>query len=143
MTSLKCEQCGASLNIENASGFIVCEFCGVTSALPESQRMNKPEGAVNSVFARWSDGYYYPATIGATYDKHIQALYLDGDVADVQKEHVVELQKALDTFALEGNWKNQGTFYTGKLSGRQPMIMNYDDGDVEQVQLHQLRGKRP
>jgi len=41
----------------------------------------------------------------------------------------------------QGNWKYKKLFYRGVISSYQPMIMNYDDGDVEKIQLDQLRGE--
>ncbi|MCL2356060.1 MAG: cellulase family glycosylhydrolase [Defluviitaleaceae bacterium] len=139
--ALQCEKCGANLNPQEGAEFITCEYCGVTKALvSEAATPVTPD----VVFAKWShDGYYYPATIGESFENHVQALFLDGDVATVDNAHVIDAQHALDNFALEANWKNQGGYFKGRLSGRRPMIMNYDDGDVEQVEMRQLRGARP
>ena len=95
-----------------------------------------------TIFVRWDDGYYYPAIVGKAFGDKIRVAYLDGDLGEVSKAHIVELQEALETMKLEGNWQNRGGFYPGVISSRQPMTMSYDDGDVEQIDLRQLRGAK-
>ena len=96
-----------------------------------------------TVFARWKDGYYYPAIVDEVLGSEIKVSYLDGYTGQVSREHVVELQEAFQTMKFQGNWKNGGLFFKGTLSSQLPMIMNYDDGDVEQIALVQLRGSKP
>ena len=97
-----------------------------------------------TIFARWSpDGYYYPAVVGEVQEKHIRANFLDGQTAMVSKEHTIELQEAFKILDFEGNWKNSGGFYKGVITSHEPTTMNYDDGDVEQIDLKQLRGAKP
>ena len=96
-----------------------------------------------TVFARWRDGYYYPAIVAEVLSGHIKANYLDGDVGIVPNEHVMSLQEGFETLNFQGNWRYLGFFYKGVITSHEPMIMNYNDGDVEQVELRQLRGKMP
>jgi len=105
--------------------------------------MNDIVSPGQTVFARWSDGYYYPATVDEVLGDHIKASFLDGDTGLVAKEHVVELQEAFETMHFQGNWQYEGFFFKGVLSSQLPMIMNYNDGDVEQIELGQLRGTMP
>jgi len=44
---------------------------------------------------------------------------------------------------LQGNWENHGLFYSGRLNTQEPMTMHYNDGDIEQLALKQIRGARP
>jgi len=93
-------------------------------------------------FARWTDGKYYPAVIGDILPNHVKVAYLDvGNTGMVSREHIVELEEAFETMIFQGNWKGWG-YYNGVLSSVEPLIMDYDDGDVEQVHLRQLRGIR-
>jgi len=96
-----------------------------------------------TVFARYKDGYYYPAVVDAVLDGQVKVSYLDGDEGLAEQEHIMELQEAFDTMQFQGNWKHGGLFYKGKITSHLPMIMHYNDGDVEQIELVQLRGKRP
>jgi len=137
MKSLKCENCNAVITPQMDSEFVMCEFCGTTKIIP--RRSNE-----EIIFARWEhDGYYYPAKIGQSHERHVQVLFLDGDTATVQKEDIIPLEQVLSTFALEANWKNHGGFFRGKIEGRDPLVMKYDDGDVEIIELRQLRGANP
>ena len=96
-----------------------------------------------TVFARWRNSYYYPAVVAEVLKDHIKAHYLDGDVGIVPNKHVMSLQEGFDTLNFQGNWRNLGLFYKGVIAEYDPMIMNYNDGDVEQIELRQLRGKMP
>jgi len=96
-----------------------------------------------TVFARWKDGYYYPAVVDEILEEGVQIAFLDGDMELVSPAHIVDLQEAFQTMQLQGNWQNFGVFYKGRLDCQEPMVMYYNDGDVEQVGLSQLRGVRP
>ena len=95
-----------------------------------------------TVFARWKDGYYYPGVVDKVMEYAVKVLFLDGDVGLVAKGHVVELQEALQTMQLQGNFENCGVFFKGVLESQESMTMYYNDGDVEQVELKQLRGAK-
>ncbi|MCL2540459.1 MAG: hypothetical protein FWE53_03485 [Firmicutes bacterium] len=141
MTVLKCAMCGASISPEPGATLARCEFCGSSTAFEKSP--SGGVGAVRTVFARWApDGFYYPATIIEEFANHVKVLFLDGVDSMILKEHVVELQQAYKTMRFEGNWQNQGFFYTGKIASHEPLIFNYDDGDVEELMLVQLRGTK-
>ena len=106
-------------------------------------RINAYDFIGQVVFARWNDGYYYPAVVDSIGDYDAKVSYLDGDVGAVKTQHIVELREALSTFDLQGNWEERGIFFRGKISGDDPLVMNYNDGDVEQIEMKQLRGIRP
>ena len=97
----------------------------------------------HTVFAKWGSGYYYyPATISEVAGNKYNVQYFDGARGTVGESELMDMQVALNTFELEGNWKNYGRWYKGKLSDNQSMVMNYADGGVEKVELKQLRGLR-
>ena len=118
--------------------------CSGSSVRPPVENLAVDPSAITqgeTVFARWApDGYYYPGVVDSIEENQVNIIFLDGDEAAVPVAHIIELETALNRLALEGNWQYGGLFYPGNLSNRVPMIMNYDDGDVEQVQLAQLRG---
>ena len=124
----------------------ICHYCGMKT-LSDSPAPGAA-GAQGfslgqTVFAQWSsDGYYYPATVGDILENHVRVSFLDGDAGTVSKAHIVELGEAFKVMEFEGNWKYLGMFYKGVISSSQPLIMDYDDGDVERIQLNQLRGSR-
>jgi len=94
-----------------------------------------------TVFARWRNGYYYPAVVDEVLGNDIQVSYLDGDTGPVAKEHVMELQEAFEVLNLQGNWKHGGFFFKGEIASQEPLTMHYNDGGIEQIELVQLRGK--
>jgi len=96
-----------------------------------------------TVFAYWKDGYYYPAIVNEILEQNIiEVAFLDGILGLVSSEQIVELQEAFQIMQLQGNFKNNGVFYKGRLK-QESMTMYYNDGDIEQVELKQLRGARP
>lgn len=155
LTEAKCINCGAKLQIDMSEKTIVCQFCDSTFI---NEKANFNESNVNetslnddgelrlgqTIFARWeSNGFYYPAIISEIFDNYIRAAYLDGDSGTVLKEHVLSLQEGYKILNFQGNWKYGGIFYKGIIASQQPLIMNYNDGDVEIIELAQLRGARP
>ena len=97
-----------------------------------------------TVFARWEDGYYYPAIVDEVLDDDIiKVSFLAGELGFASREQMVEMQEALQIMQLQGNWVNGGIYYSGRLNTQEPMTMYYNDGDVEQVELKQIRGARP
>ena len=141
VTTFKCEMCGANVSPKFGSVFVDCAFCGCTVAFSSNQENNNIF-MTQTVFAIWNrDKYYYPATIIESYENHAKVLYLDGDSATVLKTNIISLQDAFKTLRFEGNWQEEGWFYKGHIASYQPLIMNYNDGDVEQISMRQLRGK--
>ena len=95
-----------------------------------------------TVFARWKDGYYYPGVVDKVMEYAVKISFLDGDVGFVPNGHIVELQEAFQTMQLQGNFKNEGIFFKGVLESQETMTMYYNDGDIEQIELKQLRGAK-
>ena len=122
MVEERCGHCGAP------EMGVVCNYC------------NFRKSGI-TVFARWRNGYYYPAVIDSHEGDKVQVSYLDGSRGKVASNHILELATALKTLKLQGNWKFAGLFYKGELASIDPLVMNYYDGDVETLRLVQLRGK--
>jgi len=98
-----------------------------------------------TVFARWKNSYYYSAVVEQVLGDHYKVTCLaDGVSATVTKEDIVELNEAFETMNFQGNWQHGGFYYKGVITSHLPvMVMHYNDGDVEQITLSQLRGSRP
>ena len=90
-------------------------------------------------FARWADGKYYPAVVTDILNSHAKVAYLDGDTGMASIDHIIELYEGFETLKFQGNWKGWG-YHDGVLSSTSPLIMEYSDGEVEQIHLKQLRG---
>lgn len=93
-------------------------------------------------FALWRDKYYYPAVIEDVLLHRVKVAFLDGHKGEVREEDIVDLQEAFKTMRFQGRWKNGLVFYKGTITSHNPMVMKYDDGYVEQIELKQLRGRR-
>jgi len=94
-----------------------------------------------TVFARWDNGEgYFPGVVSAVNGNQLDISFLDGDKGTVPIADVLELHEAFSTLKLRGNWRNGGQWYSGKISKTQPLTMQYDDGDVEEIKLEQLCG---
>ncbi|MCL2616399.1 MAG: hypothetical protein FWD96_01990 [Defluviitaleaceae bacterium] len=93
------------------------------------------------VFARWDNGEgYFPGIVSAVNGNQLDISFLDGDKGTVPIADVLELHKAFTTLKLHGNWQNGGEWYSGRITKTEPLTMQYDDGDVEEIKLEQLRG---
>jgi len=92
-------------------------------------------------FAKWWDGYYYPAVAGMASHDRMRVAFLDGSSGHARKEDIFDLQEAFKIMEFQGKWRNGWFFYKGTITSHNPMIMNYNDGDIEQIELRQLRGK--
>jgi len=90
-------------------------------------------------FAPWLDGYYYPAVVEDILQDHVRVAFLDSDKRTVPKEQVVGLQEAFNTMTFQGNWRDGYCYFGGFLTNHQPLVMVYNDGEVEHVNLYQLR----
>jgi len=148
MKALICEMCNSN-KLTLAEGLFVCQACG-TKHMPDQQappaaapNVDFPDGAV---FARWTDdGYFYPGILGEReqFGDHTQINFLDGRSAMVLEHDILEINHAFSILQMEGNWKLGGLFFKGQVASRSPMVMHYNDGDVEMIQLRQLRGAKP
>ena len=53
-----------------------------------------------AVFARWAaDDSYYPANIRKIFPNHVEVNYLDGELAVVANEHIIEWDTAFKILA--------------------------------------------
>jgi len=95
-------------------------------------------------FANWkSTGHYYPVVILEDLGEQVKVNFLDGHLDVVPRGHIVEIEEVLDNMELQGKWRDGLVYYKGVLVSREPMVMHYNDGDVEQVRINQLRGQVP
>jgi len=125
---LKCEKCFAQVEFDIKIFERNCEACGVPLA--------------QVVFALWTDGLYYPAVIAERLLHRANVVFFDGHSATVADEDIMDVEEALKTLNLQGKWKNRRIYYKGSLASFDPMVMHYNDGDVEEIAFRQLRGKK-
>ncbi|MCL2407752.1 MAG: hypothetical protein FWC95_07470 [Defluviitaleaceae bacterium] len=101
---------------------------------------------VNSLcFAKWRNGYYYPGVVRRITSTEVTIDFLDGSMDRADSSELISLRDGLANLALQGNWKQGFFWYKGRLgetvSPREAMTFYYDDGDIEEIALKQLRGK--
>ena len=92
------------------------------------------------VFARWWGNYFYPGVTGEVFPDHVKIQFLDGYETTAPKPDVVPLQEAFDTMDFEGLWGGW-LWSKGVLASQHPIIMNYNDGKVDRLDLKRLRAK--
>lgn len=142
LSELRCPNCDAAIKHETRAAVAVCQFCD-SEFIRENAEAAAPTAEEQTIFARWDDGYYYPAVIAENLGSQMRVAFLDGDVSMVEKGNILELEEGLNILQMQGNWQYGGLFYKGVISGRRPMIMNYNDGYTEVIELKQLRGAIP
>jgi len=142
MKALVCENCQGN-QFAKESGLLVCQFCGTKFISEQPPPPANPSLPENVIFARWSDGFFYPGVVGEWVNGQRRIAFLDGDTGLAAEHDILPLEGALNRLELQGNWKNGGIWFRGSLGSHNPLIMNYNDGDVEQIQLSQLRGSLP
>jgi len=104
--------------------------------------ISQEKNTTQLVFARWRGGYFYPAVILDQFDNIVRVNYLDGHDGNVPRDHVMSIEDGLNSLEFQGDWKYFGWYYKGKLN-KENMTMYYNDGDVELVEIKQLRGRPP
>jgi len=94
-----------------------------------------------TVFALWADdGYYYPAEVGESEGDLLCVSFLDGAEAQVEHEHIVELQETYQTMKFEADWEKKGEYNKCIITRTQPLTVEYEDETIESIDLSQLRG---
>ena len=99
------------------------------------------------VFARWDDGFWYPATVEASDAQSIRITYDDGTSGFVEPQHAepIDLAEGDRVFC---RWQGSPEYHPGKIvriSGEKIQV-HYDDGDQENSTVSMVRvfrGKIP
>ncbi len=94
------------------------------------------------VLGRWSDGYYYPATVVSIKGVSAELDYDDGDNAVVPAAQVKSITWKVGT-KLECNFQNAGRYYPGTITQKNgdSIHIDYDDGDKEDTTIGHCRSK--
>lgn len=95
------------------------------------------------VLGQWKGGeYWYPGVVAGSSSSKVTIRYDDGDV-DTRPANQVRAYDWAVGDKVECNFKNQGTWYSGRiasLSGEKIRI-NYDDGDKETTKTGRCRSR--
>lgn len=101
------------------------------------------------VFARWSDGYWYPGQVTGINGDNFDIRFDDGRTATVDRKGI-SYNSVAEGNRVEGNWLGGGTYYPGTIAyrGGNLIYIVYDDGDEEETTIARIRlagppGPRP
>ena len=142
MKALICEKCHSN-DLVKVEGLFVCQACQTKYMPEQTPAAADPSLPEDVIFARWTDGFFYPGVAGEWHGEHRKIMFLDSDVGLAAEHDILPLEDALARLELQGRWKNGGMWFRGSLGSRNPLVMHYNDGDVEHIQLRQLRGAVP
>jgi hypothetical protein len=150
-----CPGCGATLRTQNpalAGKQSKCPKCGATCAIPAAPAAEEappapapapatPGLAVGQrVFARWHDGFWYPATLRYADAREVMVKYDDGEAGSLTPGQVRPLQVA-EGDRVQARWQGGPAYYPGTVAqcGDGEVLIDYDDGEQETVSLKLLR----
>jgi hypothetical protein len=155
-----CPQCNATLRTKNlllAGQQGQCPKCGAVFAIPGGP---SPQGTVKAdparpfrpaacaepvalgqrVFARWYDGFWYPATVRYVDPREVMLKYDDGTPASLTPAEVRPL--ALNEGdRVQARWQGGPAYYLGTVRAvnGETVVINYDDGAEETTTVSLLR----
>lgn len=94
------------------------------------------------VLAKWHDNLWYPGSINSVIENKFEIAYDDGDIIVIGQEKIKKIDWQEGT-KIQGNWKNKGKYYSGKILkiNREILHVLYDDGDQEIAAIGRFRSK--
>src|SRR5207245_2751714 len=93
------------------------------------------------VMAYWqADGHWYPAEIKEIKDGSCKVLWDDG-ISKWLEPNQVSRYTIKTGDKVQGNWKNGGLYYRGKVTSKKDKEIHivYDDGDEEDTTIDMVR----
>lgn len=98
------------------------------------------QSAGDRVLGKWSDGMWYPATVGSVSGSKVSLKFDDGDKATVDADDVRAIHWKVGT-KVQCNWKGKGSYYKGVISSKngESVHIKYDDGDEEDTTIGRCR----
>lgn len=96
--------------------------------------------AGDRILGKWGDGLWYPAQITGVAGDKFKVAFFDGDVGELSAAQIKAIDWKIGT-TVECNWKNQGKYYSGKITQMKGDMVhiNYDDGDQEDATISRCR----
>lgn len=94
------------------------------------------------VLGKWTDGYWYPATIQQMKGEKFLLRFDDGDSRSVSQDELARFDWNKGT-RVECNWQGKGKYFPGSISSREQdrLSIAYDDRDRETVKFGSCRTK--
>jgi hypothetical protein len=96
------------------------------------------------VFARWHDGFWYPATVRYVDASEVMVKYDDGEPGSLTPEQVRPLQVG-EADRVQARWQGGQAYYPGRVAWCRgdEIRIDYDDGEQETVSTRLIRVIRP
>jgi len=96
------------------------------------------------ILAQWDDGHWYPARVNAIRGDLHTIVFDDGDVAEYAASRLAPLDWGPGT-RVQGEWKGGGQYFAGTIAEREGarVVIEYDDGDVEECGIGRCRSIEP
>ena len=114
------------------------------NSIEENIDSQSGEGDISNkqmVFARKkSKKYFYPAVVENIHDDKYRVKFLDDSEETVSDHDVYSVDDAFSSLKFQANWLKAGLYFKGEVTRGDTLTMHYNDGAVEEIELHQLRG---
>jgi hypothetical protein len=96
------------------------------------------------VFARWHDGFWYPATVRFADAREVMVKYDDGEAGSLTPEQVRALEVG-EGDRVQVRWQGGPAYYPGTVASSSggEILIDYDDGAQETVSINLVRVIRP
>jgi predicted Zn finger-like uncharacterized protein len=153
-----CPGCDATLRVSDpalAGKKVKCPKCGNITIIPapdaKAPAVPPPVPAAakaavsgmadgSRVFAQWSDGFWYPATVRSSSSRGVMVEYDDGEPGNLALDRVRELRVA-EGDRIQCRWQGGPAYFPGKVAkcGGEKVLVHYDDGEKETTTLSMVR----
>ena len=156
-TSFSCPLCGAQLKTTAASAGkrVRCPKCericvAPAPAMTAIQTASRPAPLPvptcarwrqgQRVFAQWSDGFSYPASVQACDTQSVKVTFDDGAVSLIEPDHVKPIDLAIGD-RIFARWQKGAAYFPGQIADMEGenLTVHYDDGEQEQTTVSMTR----
>ena len=145
---VKCPKCGTMCTIPKPAEEVVEILDDIqVEAIEEkaAPATATSAGAVGQrVFARWQDGFWYPATVRFADADEVMVKYDDGSAGSVTPAQVRPLVLK-EGERVQARWEGGPSYYPGKVAkwSAEKVSVHYDDGERETIGVDLIRVIRP
>jgi hypothetical protein len=135
----KCPKCEAICTIP-----VFAERAELAAAVPTEAPATEGTKVGDRVFARWGDGFWYPAIVRFVSAEEVMVKYADGQASCLVPDYVRPLTLE-EGDRVQARWQGAQAYYPAtvvKCLGEKVSV-HYDDGEKEIVHVNLIRVIRP